>query len=111
MSATVYTEADVAAALDLDLGEDEVIASQRAAFEALGRGDARIAPKAALPNPSGSDLALSYLSRLSPSHGVVSKLVALHPDNAEPGCPRSRRPCWCSTRRPVSTSRPSRRRS
>lgn len=87
MSATVYTEADVASALDLDLNQDEVIASQRAAFEALGRGDARVAPKVALPNPSGSDLALSYLSRLSPSHGVVSKLVALHPDNAERGLP------------------------
>lgn len=78
MGSAVFTDADVAAALDMDAA----IASQRRAFTALGRGEAQLADKVALPNPEGSDVALSYLSRLSPRHGVVQKLVAVHPDNA-----------------------------
>lgn len=83
MSAIGYSDADVSAAIDMDA----MIASQRRAFEALGRGEAQIAEKVALPNPASSDVTLSYVSRLSPTHGVVSKLVAVHPANADRGMP------------------------
>lgn len=83
MSPAFYRDADIAAAF----GMDAAIASQRVAFEALADGRARLAEKVALPNPGGSDVALSYLSRLSPEHGAVSKLVAVHPDNAQRGLP------------------------
>lgn len=79
----VWTDAEVAEVLTMDLA----ISSQRRAFEALGRGEAQLAPKVALPHPTGPETALSYLSRLSPEHGVVGKLIAVHPGNAERGLP------------------------
>lgn len=83
MAPVYYSDADVAAVF----GVDAAIASQRVAFEALADGRARLAEKVALPNPGGNDVALSYLSRLSSEHGAVSKLVAVHPDNAQRGLP------------------------
>ncbi|GAA4840732.1 ornithine cyclodeaminase family protein [Saccharopolyspora rosea] len=78
---TTWSDADVAAALDLDTAID----SQRRAFTALGRGEAQLAEKVAIR--TGPDSTLSYLARLSPRHGTVSKLVAVHPGNAERGLP------------------------
>ncbi|MGW1678098.1 ornithine cyclodeaminase family protein [Saccharopolyspora sp. NPDC002376] len=78
---SMWSDADVAAALDLDAA----IASQRLAFESLGRGEAQLAEKVAIR--TGDDTTLSYLSRLSPKHGAVSKLVTVHPSNAERGLP------------------------
>lgn len=83
MGPVFHGDADVAAAFDLDAA----IASQRTAFEALAAGRAQLAGKVALPNPGGNDVALSYLARLSPEHGAVSKLVDVHPDNAQRGLP------------------------
>ncbi|GAA2791969.1 ornithine cyclodeaminase family protein [Saccharopolyspora taberi] len=77
----VWSDDEVAAALDFDTA----IASQRVAFESLGRGDAQLAEKVAIR--TGSDTTLSYLSRLSPAHGAVAKLVAVHPGNADAGLP------------------------
>ncbi|MCI2417577.1 ornithine cyclodeaminase family protein [Saccharopolyspora sp. K220] len=77
----VWSDADVAAALDLDTA----IASQRLAFESLGRGVAQLADKVAIR--TGADTTLCYLSRLSPRHGAVSKLVAVHPGNLDRGQP------------------------
>lgn len=77
----VWSDADVAAALDLDTA----IASQRLAFESLGRGEAQLAEKVAIR--TGDDTTLCYLSRLSPRHGAVSKLVAVHPGNADRDLP------------------------
>ncbi|PKW17694.1 ornithine cyclodeaminase family protein [Saccharopolyspora spinosa] len=78
---SVWSDADVTAALDLDTA----IASQRVAFESLGRGEAQLAEKVAVR--TGNDTTLCYLSRLSPRHGAVSKLVAIHPGNADRGLP------------------------
>lgn len=81
MTDMMWTDADVAAALDLDAA----IRSQRTAFTALGDGRARLAQKVSVP--SGTGTALGYLGTLSPEHGAVSKLVAAHPGNAERGLP------------------------
>ncbi|WP_223838955.1 ornithine cyclodeaminase family protein [Saccharopolyspora pogona] len=78
---SVWSDADVTAALDLDTA----IASQRVAFESLGRGEAQLAEKVVVR--TGNDTTLCYLSRLSPRHGAVSKLVAVHPGNADRGLP------------------------
>ncbi|WP_406691386.1 ornithine cyclodeaminase family protein [Saccharopolyspora sp. ID03-671] len=75
----LLTDADVAAVLDYDTA----IASQRLAFESLGRGEAQQAAKTAIR--TGQDTALSYLCRLSPRHGPVAKLVSVNPGNAERG--------------------------
>jgi ornithine cyclodeaminase/alanine dehydrogenase-like protein (mu-crystallin family) len=83
MSQPVFLSDDhVAALFDLDTA----IASQRRVFEALGRGEAQLAGKVALPGPDGT-MALSYVGRLSPEHGVVSKLVSVNPGNADLGLP------------------------
>lgn len=77
----VPSDADVTAALDLDTA----IASQRMTFESLGRGEAQLAEKVAIR--TGSDTTLCYLSLLSPRHGAVSKLIAVHPGNVGRGLP------------------------
>ncbi|WP_233576043.1 ornithine cyclodeaminase family protein [Saccharopolyspora rhizosphaerae] len=79
MRVELLNDTDVAAALD----HDSAIASQRLAFTALGRGEAQLAPKSAIR--TGEDTVLSYLSRLSPRHGPVAKLVSVNPGNAERG--------------------------
>ncbi|MBK0868083.1 ornithine cyclodeaminase family protein [Saccharopolyspora sp. HNM0986] len=76
-----WTDEDVRAALD----PDTAIASQRTAFRALSDGRARMAEKVALG--VGANTALGYLSTLSPDHGAVSKLVAVHPGNGSLGLP------------------------
>lgn len=83
VSSAQWTDAEVEAAFDLDTA----IASQRCAFEALGTGEAQLADKVAIAHAGSSDTTLCYLSKLSPQHGAVSKLVAAHPDNAERGLP------------------------
>jgi ornithine cyclodeaminase len=79
----MLSDAEVAGLLDLDTA----IASQREAFEALGSGTALLAEKAAVPNPEDGSVTLCYLSRLSPAHGSVCKLVDVHPGNADLGLP------------------------
>lgn len=78
---SVISDAEVARVLDVDTA----IASQRLAFTRLGEGRAQLAEKTAIR--TGADTALSYLSRLSPEHGAVAKLVAVHPGNAGRGMP------------------------
>lgn len=77
----MWTDEDVRAGLDLDTA----IESQRTAFRELGAGRALMAEKTALT--SGDNTSLGYLSTLSPRHGAVSKLVAVHPGNAALGLP------------------------
>lgn len=83
LAPVMLSDAEVAAALDVDTA----FATQRTAFEALGRGTARLAEKIALPNSTDGSVALCYVSRLSPDHGAVCKLVDVHPSNAERGLP------------------------
>lgn len=83
LAPVMLSDAEVTAALDMDTA----FATQRAAFEALGRGTARLAEKIALPNSADDSVALCYVSRLSPDQGAVCKLVAVHPSNAERGLP------------------------
>lgn len=73
--------ADVRAVFDLPAA----IASQRAAFGALGRGEARLAPRVLLDGPDG-DVAFSYVSRL-PGTGAVAKFGSVNPGNAARGLP------------------------
>jgi ornithine cyclodeaminase len=80
---TVWSEEQIVDAFDVDTA----ISSQRRAFEALGRGDAQLADKVSLSNTMGTDITLAYMSKLSAQHGVVTKLAAVHPDNAERGVP------------------------
>lgn len=80
---TVWSEERIAEALDMDTA----IASQRWAFESLGRGEAQLAEKVSLSNTMGNDITLCYMSRLSAKHGVVTKLASVHPDNTERGLP------------------------
>ncbi|WP_028926487.1 ornithine cyclodeaminase family protein [Pseudonocardia acaciae] len=83
MTPIMLTDTQVAAALDYDT----VIATQRQAFRALGDGTAQLAEKVVLPNPADGSVALCYVSRLSPEHGAVCKLVDVHPGNPERGLP------------------------
>ncbi|NEA29589.1 hypothetical protein, partial [Actinomadura bangladeshensis] len=73
--------ADVRAVFDLPAA----IASQRAAFGALGRKEARLAPRVLLDGPDG-DVAFSYVSRL-PGTGAVAKFGSVNPGNAARGLP------------------------
>ncbi|TDD83260.1 ornithine cyclodeaminase family protein [Saccharopolyspora karakumensis] len=77
----LLSDADVAASLDYDAA----IGSQRLAFASLGRGEVQQAAKTAIR--TGEDTVLSYLSRLSPRHGPVAKLVSVNPGNADRGLP------------------------
>lgn len=83
VSRSVWTDHDVEAVLDMDTA----IASQRRAFEALGRGEAQLADKVSLAHARSPDTTLCYVSKLSPAHGVVSKLVAVHPGNTSRDLP------------------------
>ncbi|WUI03441.1 ornithine cyclodeaminase family protein [Spirillospora sp. NBC_00431] len=77
----LLSAADVRAVFDLPAA----IASQRAAFAALGRREARLAPRLLLDGPDG-DVAFCYVSRL-PGTGAVSKFGSVNPANAERGLP------------------------
>lgn len=81
MAPRVLGDAEVGALLDLDTA----IASQRAAFRALGDGTAQLAPKALLHGDH--DTALAYFSRLSPARAAVCKVVGINPGNAGRGLP------------------------
>ncbi|MGW5415045.1 ornithine cyclodeaminase family protein [Actinomadura geliboluensis] len=77
----LLSAADVRAVFDLPAA----IASQRAAFGALGRREARLAPRLLLDGPDG-DVAFCYVSRL-PGTGAVAKFGSVHPGNAARGLP------------------------
>ncbi len=77
----LLSAADVRAVFDLPAA----IASQRAAFGALGRKEARLAPRLLLDGPDG-DVAFCYVSRL-PGTGTVAKFGSVHPGNAARGLP------------------------
>ncbi|WP_395110039.1 ornithine cyclodeaminase family protein [Actinomadura sp. SCN-SB] len=77
----MLSAADVEKVFDVSLA----IESQREAFGALGRGDARLAPRALLPGPDG-DIAFSYASRL-PGTGPIGKFGSVNPGNAARGLP------------------------
>ncbi|MEU8803594.1 ornithine cyclodeaminase family protein [Spirillospora sp. NPDC048819] len=77
----LLSAADVRAVFDLPAA----IASQREAFGALGRGEARLAPRLLLDGPGG-DVAFCYVSRL-PGTGAVSKFGSVNPGNAARGLP------------------------
>ena len=77
----LLSAADVRAVFDLPAA----IGSQRAAFAALGRREARLAPRLLLDGPDG-DVAFCYVSRL-PGTGAVSKFGSVVPGNAERGLP------------------------
>lgn len=66
---------------------DVAIASQRAAFEALGNGTADQPPKLMLPLQDDGSVALCYASRVSPASGAVSKLASVNPGNAARALP------------------------
>jgi ornithine cyclodeaminase/alanine dehydrogenase-like protein (mu-crystallin family) len=74
--------ADVEAVFDLRTA----IESQRAAFAALGRQEARLAPRLLLPGPGPDDIAFCYVSRL-PGTGTVAKIGSVNPGNADRGLP------------------------
>ncbi|TDD65185.1 ornithine cyclodeaminase family protein [Actinomadura rubrisoli] len=77
----LLSAADVRAVFDLPAA----IASQRAAFGALGRGEARPAPRLLLDGPDGG-VAFCYVSRL-PGTGAVAKFGSVTPGNAGRGLP------------------------
>ncbi|MEU5876292.1 ornithine cyclodeaminase family protein [Spirillospora sp. NPDC047279] len=76
----LLSAADVHAVFEVGIAID----SQRAAFTALGRGEALLAPRALLP--AGDDVAFCYVSRL-PGTGPVAKFGSVNPGNAGRGLP------------------------
>jgi ornithine cyclodeaminase/alanine dehydrogenase-like protein (mu-crystallin family) len=76
----VLSAADVHAVFDVGTA----IESQRAAFGALGRDEALLAPRALVP--SGEDVAFCYVSRL-PGTGPVAKFGSVNAGNAARGLP------------------------
>ncbi|MFG1997675.1 ornithine cyclodeaminase family protein [Spirillospora sp. NPDC048911] len=78
----LLSAADVHAVFDVGTA----IESQRAAFTALGRDEALLAPRALLPagGPAGDDVAFCYVSRL-PGTGPVAKFGSVNPGNGERG--------------------------
>ncbi|MFD0691073.1 ornithine cyclodeaminase family protein [Actinomadura fibrosa] len=77
----LLSAADVRAVFDLPAA----LGSQRAAFAALGRDEARLAPRLLLDGPDGA-VAFCYVSRL-PGTGAVSKFGSVTPGNAGRGLP------------------------
>ncbi|KAB2348322.1 ornithine cyclodeaminase family protein [Actinomadura rudentiformis] len=76
----LLSAADVHAVFDVGTA----IESQRAAFTALGREEALLAPRSLLP--SGDDVAFCYVSQL-PGTGPVAKFGSVNPGNGERGLP------------------------
>jgi ornithine cyclodeaminase/alanine dehydrogenase-like protein (mu-crystallin family) len=74
---------DVAAAFDLDTA----LASQREAFDRLGRGEADQPARLMLPVPQDGSLAFCYAARIAPGSGAVSKFGSVNPGNAAAGLP------------------------
>ncbi|MCZ0985787.1 hypothetical protein O1M54_09295 [Streptomyces diastatochromogenes] len=69
------------------LGADAAIASQRAAFTALGTGEADLPGKIMEPSRFDDSVVFAYVSRLSKDTGAVAKFGSVNPGNAAAGLP------------------------
>ncbi|MFJ5966920.1 ornithine cyclodeaminase family protein [Streptomyces sp. NPDC093060] len=69
------------------LGPDAAIASQRAAFTALGTGEADLPGKIMQPSRFDDSVVFAYVSRLSKDTGAVAKFGSVNPGNAAAGLP------------------------
>ncbi|MFI6550851.1 ornithine cyclodeaminase family protein [Streptomyces prunicolor] len=69
------------------LDADAAIASQRAAFTALGDGDADLPGKIMHPSRFDDSVVFAYVSRLSADTGAVAKFGSVNPANARAGLP------------------------
>ncbi|MHA5047045.1 ornithine cyclodeaminase family protein [Streptomyces sp. SD15] len=66
---------------------DAAIASQRAAFTALGDGTAELPGKIMHPSRFDDSVVFAYLARLSADTGAVAKFGSVNPGNATAGLP------------------------
>lgn len=69
------------------LDTDAAIASQRAAFAALGDGTAELPGKIMHPSRFDDSVVFAYLARLSADTGAVAKIGSVNPGNAAAGRP------------------------
>ncbi|UXX96237.1 ornithine cyclodeaminase family protein [Streptomyces sp. AD2-2] len=69
------------------LDTDAAIASQRAAFTALGDGTADLPGKIMHPSRFDDSVVFAYVSRLSADTGAVAKFGSVNPANARAGLP------------------------
>lgn len=69
------------------LDADTAIASQRAAFTALGSGTADLPAKIMHPSRFDDSVLFAYVSRLSADSGAVAKFGSVNPGNAAAGLP------------------------
>ncbi|MGW6492770.1 ornithine cyclodeaminase family protein [Streptomyces sp. NPDC055056] len=69
------------------LDTDAAIASQRAAFTALGDGTAELPGKIMHPSRFDESVVFAYLARLSADTGAVAKIGSVNPANAAAGLP------------------------
>lgn len=69
------------------LDTDTAIASQRAAFTALGAGDADLPGKIMHPSRFDDSVVFAYVSRLSADTGAVAKFGSVNPANTAAGLP------------------------
>ncbi|MFF1447965.1 ornithine cyclodeaminase family protein [Streptomyces sp. NPDC058274] len=69
------------------LDTDAAIASQRAAFAALGDGSAELPGKIMHPSRFDDSVVFAYLARLSADTGPVAKIGSVNPGNATAGLP------------------------
>ncbi|TXS51986.1 ornithine cyclodeaminase family protein [Streptomyces sp. uw30] len=69
------------------LGLDAAIASQRAAFTALGADAADLPRKIMHPSRFDDSVVFAYVSRLSADTGAVAKIGSVNPGNAASGLP------------------------
>ena len=68
------------------LDTDTAIASQRAAFTALGDGEADLPGKIMHPSRFDDSVVFAYVSRLSADTGAVAKFGSVNPANAHARC-------------------------
>ncbi|MFF3464564.1 hypothetical protein ACWCQN_25825 [Streptomyces sp. NPDC001984] len=69
------------------LDADTAIASQRAAFTALGTGGADLPAKIMHPSRFDDSVVFAYVSRMSADTGAVAKFGSVNPANAAAGLP------------------------
>ncbi|WP_217239187.1 ornithine cyclodeaminase family protein [Streptomyces sp. AC555_RSS877] len=69
------------------LDADAAIASQRAAFTALGSGGADLPGKIMHPSRFDDSVVFAYVSRMSADTGAVAKFGSVNPGNAAAGLP------------------------
>src|SRR5689334_17962907 len=69
------------------LDTDAAIASQRAAFTALGDGTAELPGKIMHPSRFDDSVVFAYLARLSADTGAVAKFGSVNPANTAAGLP------------------------